>query len=50
MTRTLDQDLNQWLELSKEEFEVQSYDHEFFVVTGIQLNVEITKPSLGANT
>ena len=51
ITRTLNQDLNQWLALSKEKFEEgQCCDSEFVIVTGIHRNVEITKPSLGANT
>ena len=37
-------DLNQWLELSKETFEGQSYDYEFNGVIDIQLTVEITEP------
>ena len=50
MTRSLNQDLNQWLELSKETFRGQGYNYEFVDVTGIQIKVEISKPSLGAAT
>ena len=50
MTRTLNQVINQWLELSTETVEGQGYDQEFVVVTDVQLNVEVTKPSLGATT
>ena len=48
--RVPNQDLNQWLELSKEKFEVQCYDYELVVVKGIQLKVKKIKPALGANT
>ena len=41
MTSALNQDLNQWLELSKETFEGQGYDYNG--VTDIQLNVFVTK-------
>ena len=50
MTRIFDQDLNQWLELSKETFECRGYDYEFVGVADSQLNVEVTMPSLGATT
>ena len=51
ITRTFNQDLNQWLALSKEKFgRVNAVTSEFVIVTGIHLNVVITKPSLGANT
>ena len=35
MARTLNQDLNQWLELSKEIFEGQGFDYEFVGVIDI---------------
>ena len=50
MTRSLNQDLNQWLELSKETFRGQGYNYEFVDVTDIQIKVEISKRSLGAAT
>ena len=50
MTRTLNQDCNQWLENSKETSQDQGYNHEFIGVTYIQLKVEVTKPSLVFNT
>ena len=43
MTRTLKQDLNQWVELSIETFEGQGYGYEFVDRKNIQL--KITEPS-----
>ena len=50
MIRTLNQDLNQKLELSKETYEGRGYNYEFLGVTDIQLKIEITKTSLWAAT
>ena len=43
MANFLNQDPNQWLELSTELSEDQGFDYEFIGVTDIQLNVQIIK-------
>ena len=50
MARSPNQALSQGLDLSKKTFQGQRYDYEFVNITDIQLNEEIFKPPLGANT
>ena len=42
--------LNQWFDHVRETYEGYGYDYEFIGITDMQINIEMTKPSLGSYT